>query len=71
MALDFQLKKLLGKKSNNSKLQTGINYLQTGKTSLDYRQLARQDATNEGISADLFEKQIVNYNILWDHARIW
>lgn len=43
---------------NNQKLQTGINYLQTGKTSLDYHQLARQDATNNGISADLFEKQI-------------
>lgn len=43
---------------NNGKLQTGINYLQTGKTQLDYHQLARQDATNAGISADLFEKQI-------------
>jgi soluble lytic murein transglycosylase-like protein len=44
--------------SNNSKLQTGINYLQTGKTSLDYRQLARLDAQQNGISADLFERQI-------------
>ena len=44
--------------SNNSKLQTGINYLQTGKTSLDYHQLARLDAQQNGISADLFEKQI-------------
>ena len=43
---------------NNSKFQTGIHYLQTGQTALDYRQLARQDATNEGISADIFEKQI-------------
>jgi len=43
---------------NNSKLQTGINYLQTGKTSLDYHQLARLDAQQNGISADLFEKQI-------------
>jgi soluble lytic murein transglycosylase-like protein len=43
---------------NNSKLQTGINYLQTGKTSLDFHQLARLDAQQNGISADLFEKQI-------------
>jgi len=43
---------------SNQKLQTGINYLQTGKTQLDHHQLARQDATNNGISADLFEKQI-------------
>jgi Soluble lytic murein transglycosylase and related regulatory proteins (some contain LysM/invasin domains) len=43
---------------SNSKLQTGINYLQTGKTSLDYHQLAHQDATNAGINPDLFEKQI-------------
>jgi soluble lytic murein transglycosylase-like protein len=43
---------------NNGKLQTGLNYLKTGQTSLDYRQLARQDATNNGISADLFERQI-------------
>src|SRR5579863_2776552 len=43
---------------NNSKLQTGINYLQTGKTSLDYHQLARLDAQQNGISADLFERQI-------------
>ena len=44
--------------SNNARLQTGINYLQTGKTSLDYHQLARLDAQQNGISADLFEKQI-------------
>lgn len=43
---------------NSSKLQTGINYLQTGKTSLDFHQLARLDAQQNGISADLFEKQI-------------
>jgi soluble lytic murein transglycosylase-like protein len=43
---------------NNSKLQTGIHYLQTGQSSLDYHQLARQDATNNGINPDLFEKQI-------------
>jgi len=43
---------------NNSKLQTGINYLQTGKTSLDFHQLARLDAQQNGISASLFEKQI-------------
>ncbi len=43
---------------NNSKLQMGVHYLQTGQTSLNYHQLARQDATNEGISADIFEKQI-------------
>ncbi|HEY4033047.1 MAG TPA: lytic transglycosylase domain-containing protein [Ktedonobacteraceae bacterium] len=43
---------------NNSKLQTGINYLKTGQTSLDYRSLAREDATDNGISADLFERQI-------------
>jgi soluble lytic murein transglycosylase-like protein len=43
---------------NNSKLQTGINYLQTGKTSLDYHQLARLDAQQDGINPDLFEKQI-------------
>jgi soluble lytic murein transglycosylase-like protein len=43
---------------NNSKLQTGINYLQTGKTSIDFHQLARLDAQQNGISADLFEKQI-------------
>lgn len=43
---------------NNSKLQTGINYLRTGQTSLDYHQLARLDAQQNGISADLFEKQI-------------
>ena len=43
---------------NNSKLQTGINYLRTGQTSIDYHQLARLDAQQNGISADLFEKQI-------------
>jgi soluble lytic murein transglycosylase-like protein len=43
---------------NNTKLQTGIHYLQTGSTSLDYRKLAREDATNAGIPADLFERQI-------------
>jgi hypothetical protein len=44
--------------SNNQKLQTGINYLQTGKTQLDYHQLARLDAEHAGISGDLFERQI-------------
>jgi soluble lytic murein transglycosylase-like protein len=43
---------------NNQKLQTGIHYLQTGETHLDYHQLARQDAQDHGISADLFERQI-------------
>lgn len=43
---------------NNQKLQTGIHYLQTGQTSLDYHQLARQDAQHSGISADVFERQI-------------
>jgi soluble lytic murein transglycosylase-like protein len=43
---------------NNSKLQMGINYLRTGQTSIDYHQLARLDAQQNGISADLFEKQI-------------
>ena len=43
---------------NNSKLQTGINYLQTGKTQLDYHQVARQDALNVGIDPNLFERQI-------------
>jgi soluble lytic murein transglycosylase-like protein len=43
---------------NNARLQTGIHYLQTGQTHLDYHQLARQDAQASGISADLFEKQI-------------
>jgi soluble lytic murein transglycosylase-like protein len=43
---------------NSSKLQTGINYLQTGQSSLDYHKLARQDATNNGINPDLFERQI-------------
>jgi len=43
---------------NNSKLRTGINYLQTGKNSLDYHQLARQDAIDDGVNPDLFEKQI-------------
>jgi soluble lytic murein transglycosylase-like protein len=44
--------------SNNAKLQTGINYLQTGKTQLDYHQLVRLDAEHAGISGDLFEHQI-------------
>src|SRR5215469_1724837 len=35
--------------SNNQKLQTGIHYLQTGQTQLDYHQLARQDAQHSGI----------------------
>jgi soluble lytic murein transglycosylase-like protein len=43
---------------NNGKLQTGINYLKTGQTQLDYHKLARQDATNAGINPDLFERQI-------------
>ena len=43
---------------NNQKLQTGIHYLQTGQTQVDYHQLARQDAQDQGISADLFERQI-------------
>ncbi len=43
---------------NSQKMATGIHYLQTGQTSIDYHQLARQDATNEGISADLFVTQI-------------
>jgi soluble lytic murein transglycosylase-like protein len=44
--------------SNNEKLQTGIHYLQTGQTQLNYHQLARLDAQHSGISADLFERQI-------------
>jgi soluble lytic murein transglycosylase-like protein len=44
--------------SNNAKLQTGINYLQTGKTQLDYHQLARLDAEHNDIDPNLFEKQI-------------
>lgn len=43
---------------NNAKFQTGLNYLQTGQEQLDYRKLARQDAIDNGISADLFERQI-------------
>jgi soluble lytic murein transglycosylase-like protein len=43
---------------NNSKLQTGVHYLQTGQTSFNYRQLARQDAQDAGINPDVFEKQI-------------
>jgi soluble lytic murein transglycosylase-like protein len=43
---------------NNSKLQTGIHYLQTGQTQLDLHALARQDATNVGIDPNLFERQI-------------
>ncbi len=43
---------------NNQRTQTAVHYLQTGQTSLDYHQLARQDASNEGISPDLFERQI-------------
>ena len=43
---------------NKVPLQTGINYLKTGETSLDYRQLARQDAINFGLNPDLFERQI-------------
>jgi soluble lytic murein transglycosylase-like protein len=43
---------------NNSKLQVGIHYLQTGQTQLDYRQIARQDAMNAGINPDIFERQM-------------
>ena len=43
---------------NNQKMQTAVNYLRSGQTSLDYHQLARQDATNAGISPDYFERQI-------------
>lgn len=43
---------------NNTKLQTAVNYLQTGKTRLDYHQVARQDASNVGIDPNLFERQI-------------
>lgn len=44
--------------SNTTKMQTGIHYLQTGQMSLDLHALARQDATNEGIDPNLFERQI-------------
>lgn len=43
---------------NNQRLQTGINYLKTGSPNLDYHALARQDAQDHGISADLYERQI-------------
>lgn len=43
---------------NNSKLQTGIHYLQTGQIQLDLHALARQDATNVGIDPNVFERQI-------------
>ena len=43
---------------NSVRLQTGINYLRTGQTSLDLRALARQDAVNAGIDPTLFERQI-------------
>jgi soluble lytic murein transglycosylase-like protein len=43
---------------NNEKMQTGLHYLQTGDSHLDYHQLARLDAQHSGIPADLFERQI-------------
>jgi len=43
---------------NNQRLQTGIHYLQTGQTSLDYHALARQDAMNYGLDPTLYERQI-------------
>ena len=43
---------------NSRRIQTTVNYLQTGQTQLDYHQLARLDAQHAGISADLFERQI-------------
>ena len=43
---------------NSSRLQTGLNYLRTGQTSLDYRSLAKQDALNAGIDPTLFVAQI-------------
>jgi soluble lytic murein transglycosylase-like protein len=44
----------------NPKVSGGINYLSTGNTapSGDLHALARQDAIDNGISADLFERQI-------------
>lgn len=46
-------------------MQTGVSYLMTGNTSdssssgaTDYRSMARQDAINAGISADIYERQI-------------
>ena len=36
----------------------GYQLSQTGQTHLDLHSLARQDATDNGISADLFERQI-------------
>jgi len=43
---------------NNGKLATGINYLKSGQTSLDYRKLARQDAIDNQINPDWFVTQI-------------
>lgn len=43
---------------NNGKLQTGINYLKTGDSSLDYRALARQKAQDHNLDPALFERQI-------------
>lgn len=43
---------------NNSKLQMGIHYLQTGQRQLDYHQIARQDAIHAGIDPDIFERQM-------------
>jgi soluble lytic murein transglycosylase-like protein len=43
---------------NPGKFANAMHYLQTGQTSLNYHQLARQDAINSGIDPDLFERQI-------------